>query len=92
MDTENLERAGLTKTEADVYLVLLRLGTTSTGDVIKQGKVSRSKVYDVLERLKRRGLATEVTKNNVKYFEATDPDRIIDYLNVKKNEINIFFN
>ena len=39
--------------------------------------------------MKRRGLATEVTKNNVKYFEATDPDRIIDYLNVKKNEINI---
>jgi len=68
-------------------LTLLKLGNTTSGDIIKESAVSRSKVYDVLERLKQRGLATEVTKENVRYFEATDPRRIIDYLNLKKNDI-----
>jgi HTH-type transcriptional regulator, sugar sensing transcriptional regulator len=88
MDIETLESIGLTKGESKVYLTLIKLGNTSTGAIIKESKVSRSKVYDVLERLKQKGLVTEVTKQNVKFFEATDPKRIIDYLEIKKEDLN----
>ena len=88
MDSETLESIGLTKGEANVYLTLVRLGNTSTGAIIKESNVSRSKVYDVLERLKQKGLVTEVTKQNVKFFEATDPKRIIEYLEIKKEDLD----
>jgi sugar-specific transcriptional regulator TrmB len=88
MDSEALQTIGLTKGEATTYLTLLKLGNTSTGAIIKESKVSRSKVYDVLERLKQKGLATEVTKQNVKFFEATNPNKIITYLETKKQNIN----
>ncbi len=87
MDTETLVDIGLTKGEADVYVTLLKLGNTTSGNIIKLSKVSRSKVYDVLERLKQKGLATEMIKENVRYFEAADPKRILDYLHIKKEDI-----
>ncbi len=87
MDSETLTSIGLTKGEADVYLTLLKLGNTSSGSIIKESKVSRSKVYDVLERLKQKGLVSSVIKENVQYFEAADPKRILDYLQLKKEDI-----
>lgn len=88
MNKEILQSIGLTPSETDVYLTLLKIGNTSTGALITQAKVSRSKVYDVLERLKQKGFVTEMTKENVRYFEATDPSNIIDYLKTKKEDID----
>ncbi len=87
MDIETVMSIGLTKGEAKVYLTLLKVGNTTSGRIINESRVSRSKVYDVLERLKQKGLAIEVIKENVKYFEATDPKRILEYLQIKKEEI-----
>jgi sugar-specific transcriptional regulator TrmB len=87
MNEETLMQIGLTKGEANVYLTLLQTGCTSTGKLIAESTVSRSKVYDVLERLKQKGLVSEVTKGNVRFFEACDPKRIIDFLENKKNDI-----
>ncbi len=87
MNTETLSKIGLTKGESNVYITLLKLGNTSTGQLIRDSNVSRSKVYDVLERLKQKGLVTEVTKRNIRFFEATNPKRILDYLNYQKEDI-----
>ncbi len=83
-----LQKIGLTKGEIKVYISLLELGSTTTGDIIKKSKVSGSKVYEVLERLMNKGLASAVIKNNVKYFEATKPERILDYLDERKKNID----
>ena len=88
MNQKVLESIGLTRGEADVYLTLLKAGNTTSGLLIKESGVSRSKVYDVLERLKQKGFVSEVIKENTRYFEATDPSRIIDYLNSKKAELD----
>ena len=65
---EILQRIGLTRGESEVYITLLKTGNTSSGRLIKDSGVSRSKVYEVLERLKQKGLVTEMIKQNVKYF------------------------
>lgn len=88
MDIKILETIGLTKGEAQLYITLLKTGNTTSGKLINESGVSRSKVYDVLERLKQKGLVTEIIKENVRYFEATDPSRIKDYLSLKKKEID----
>ena len=82
-----LRKIGLTDGEIAVYTSLLELGSTSTGAIIKKSGVSGSKVYEVLNRLIKKGLANKVTKNGVKHFEAVRPERIIDYLDEKEVEI-----
>ena len=60
MDTKILENIGFTKGEIRVYLAMLDLGNTTTGPIILKSKVARSKVYEILERLKEKGLISEV--------------------------------
>jgi sugar-specific transcriptional regulator TrmB len=83
-----LQSIGLTEGEIKIYLALLELGSTTTWNLTKKSKISGSKVYEVLDRLINKGLASFIIKNNVKYFEASPPERIIDYLNEKNNQIN----
>jgi len=85
---EVLEKAGLTKSEIKVYLALLELGSTSKGPLVKKARITSSKVYEVLDKLMDKGLASYILKNKVKYFKAAPPNRIKDYLEEKKEEIN----
>jgi len=55
--------------------------------VTKKSNISGSKVYEVLERLINKGLANFVIKNNIKYFESTSPEKILNYLNEKTEQI-----
>ncbi|MDP6294142.1 MAG: helix-turn-helix domain-containing protein [Candidatus Woesearchaeota archaeon] len=87
MQTALLENIGFTKGEIKVYLALLELGNTTTGPLILKSHVARSKVYEILERLKEKGLVTDVTKENARYFEATSPARIEDYINQKSKAL-----
>jgi len=88
MDSKILESVGLTKSEIKLYITLLKIGNTTSGDLIKKSEVSRSKVYDVLEKLKKKGFVSEIIKENIRHFEATDPSKITDYLILRKNEID----
>lgn len=87
MIQQALKQIGLTEGEIKVYLSLLELGVSTTWDITKKSKVSGSKVYEVLERLKEKGLVSFIIKNNVKYFEASSPDKILSYLEDKKTQI-----
>lgn len=82
-----LRQIGLTAGEIRVYLSLLELGSSTTGNITKHAGISGSKVYEVLDRLQEKGLASSVTKNNVKHFDAAGPERILDYLEEKKESI-----
>lgn len=89
MDIESiLEDIGLTKNEIKIYLALLELGSTTTGPIIKKTGIHASKVYDGLERLADKGLVSYVIIANTKHFKAVNPDRILDFLEEKKNIIN----
>ncbi len=82
-----LEEIGLSKNEIKIYLVLLKLGSTTTGAIIKQTGIHNSKVYDGLERLIAKGLVTYVVAANTKHFTAVNPDRLLDFLEDKKKLI-----
>ena len=82
-----LENIGFTKGEVKVYLALLEIGNTSSGHLILKADVARSKVYEILEKLKEKGLVSESVKNNTKYFQAASPERIIDYIRTKEKKL-----
>ena len=87
MDTRVLEELGLTPGEVKVYLALVGLGETTTGPIVDESGVSISKVYPILNRLAKRGLASHIMKGKVKHFKAADPKRLLDYLAEKENTL-----
>ncbi|MFH1447878.1 MAG: helix-turn-helix domain-containing protein [Candidatus Micrarchaeota archaeon] len=87
MEMQVLERIGLTKGEIKVYFSLLELGPTTTGPLVDASGVSSSKIYLVLDRLMKKGLASYSIQARKKHFEAADPRMIIDYLEEREKEI-----
>jgi len=87
MDIAPLLEIGLTQGEAKVYLALLRLGESKTGRLAKEAGVSSSKVYKILDRLEKKGLAGHVLRQRVKFFTGVQPRRILDYLDERESEV-----
>ncbi|MFH1977981.1 MAG: helix-turn-helix domain-containing protein [Candidatus Aenigmatarchaeota archaeon] len=87
MDVEPLRKLGLTEGEIKVYLALLRLGETTSGPIVDESRVSVSKVYTILNRLSQKGLVSHIVKRKTKYFIPADPDRLVVYLQEKKEEM-----
>lgn len=75
-----LSKAGLTENESRVYTALLRAGSTTAGPLIKELGMHRAAVYDTLDKLIEKGLVSFVIKANRKYFEAQDPDRLVEFM------------
>ena len=87
MDSKLLEDIGLTEGEAKVYLALLKLGESKTGVLASTAEVSSSKVYKILSRLEKKGLAGHVLRGDVKFFSAVEPKRILDYMDEKQEQL-----
>lgn len=87
MDTKSLEKIGLTSGEIKVYLAMLQLGQSTAGPIVDESQVTRSKIYDILERLKNKGLVSYIIKNSTKYFSAASPTNLVGYLENKEDEI-----
>jgi sugar-specific transcriptional regulator TrmB len=87
MDTNLLESLGLTHNEAIAYLTLTKIGTSKTGNLLKESKLNTGKIYEILESLKNKGLVSETEINNVKHFTASTPDKLLDYIEEKKKNI-----
>lgn len=88
MDTKALEEIGLTPGEVKVYLALLKIGQSSTGAIAKESQVSRSKLYNILDKLAKKGLVGHLMKGGITYFKAMEPKRIIDYMEEKNKQFN----
>ena len=89
MNLESLQELGLTDGEIKVYIALLGLGETTSGPIVKEAKVSLSKVYLILEKLSQKGLVANIVKNGVKYFRASSPTRLLDYLREKEDKLKL---
>lgn len=88
MHTAQLEQIGLTKNQAAVYISLLKLGSTTAQNIIKESGLHRSRVYDSLERLEDLGLVSFVVKDFKKYFQAASPEKLLGYIEEKKEIVN----
>ncbi len=82
-----LERLGLTRNEAKVYLSLLKRGQTTAGVLVKESGLHRSRVYESLEMLSQKGLVGYVVKDFKRHFQAAKPEVLLDFLEEKKRMI-----
>ncbi len=79
-----LTELGLGKNEAAVYLELLQLELTTVGPIVKRTKLHRQLVYEALEGLIERGLATRVSKNRRKHYQASSPEKLRSMLEQRR--------
>ena len=87
MDIKILEEIGFTQGEIKVYMALIQLGESTIGPLSQKAKVTPAKVYPILEKLKEKGLITYVIKIRTKYFQALNPNRILDYMEDKEKRL-----
>lgn len=81
-----LKFLGLTKIEAKIYLVLLKLGMSKAGQISKEIQINRTTTYDSLRRLLDKGLVSYVVQANTKVYEATNPEIILELVKEKEKE------
>tara|TARA_Y100000310_G_scaffold319607_1_gene375067 strand:- start:358 stop:1113 length:756 start_codon:yes stop_codon:yes gene_type:complete len=89
MNTDALRKIGLTENEIIIYLDLLKSGSSTAYEVGKRTDIYRVHVYDKVEQLMSKGLVTHIYKGAKKYFQATDPSKIKQYLEDKRRELEI---
>ncbi len=87
MEEDTLRRIGLTDGEVRAYLALLHLGQSPVGPVVREARVSSSKIYELLDKLVQKGLVTSIQEGGKRQFRTTSPRKIFDLLAARKKEI-----
>lgn len=87
MDNSILKDAGLTDGEAKVYISLLELGSSSTGPIMEKSRIARSIIYHILEKLIDKGLVSYIINEKTKYFQASSPKKLLEYMEERKSMI-----
>jgi len=87
MDIHAMQEAGLTEGEAKVYLALMELGPSTTGPIIEKAHVAKSIIYQLLDKLIQKGLVAYITKEKTKYFQASDPHKLIEYMETNEKKL-----
>lgn len=64
---------GLTEGEKKVYKSLIKLKSATTGPLYRLAGVSQSKVYEILNRLSKKGLAASIIKQGKTYWHPANP-------------------
>jgi len=82
-----LEEFGLSEAEARIYLALLETGSTLAGPIIKKTGLHRGTTYQILQRLKEKGLVSSIIKGKKQYFEPASPDRLMDVLKEREEKL-----
>jgi sugar-specific transcriptional regulator TrmB len=87
MDITQLSKIGLTPGEIKVYLALVRYGSQSKSPLSSKADISSSKVYEIMGKLIKKGLASSFLRNNVTYYSASDPIFLGKYIEGKEKEL-----
>jgi len=79
----NLTSLGLTKNEAKAYHSLVRLGKSSARLIAEDSGIPRSKVYETLDLLEKRGIIKNVAGSDPTLFDPAPVDAALDHLEEK---------
>jgi sugar-specific transcriptional regulator TrmB len=82
-----LEKIGFSPNEIKVYLTLNKNGSTKAGKIAKLAHIDRSSAYNSLKSLQEKGMVSYVMIGQIKFFQATGPRRILDYLKEQEDDV-----
>jgi sugar-specific transcriptional regulator TrmB len=70
---KELENIGLSKKEAQVYMVCLKKGASSAFKIAQMTAIPTTTVYNIVKRLVNKGLVSVVPRRSKKYYEVNNP-------------------
>ncbi len=82
-----LREAGLTENEAEVYSALLEIGPKTASTLARKTGLHRRLVYDITDRLIKKGIIGYIIENKKKIFHASNPKRILEILREKQEAV-----
>lgn len=89
MDKETaLQEFGLSDKEVKVYLTMLPLGSINLQEIAKRIDLPRTTIYNTLNYLTAKGIVSFIVKKGVRFYEAANPEKLIEKINEKKELIN----
>jgi sugar-specific transcriptional regulator TrmB len=77
----------LTSGEEKVYEALVIFKSSTTGPLYKHANVSQSKIIDILNRLKKKGLAASIIKEGKTYWHPANPTIYLKKINEELEEL-----
>lgn len=84
---ESLEELGLAEGEAQVYLHLWKHRNVKVSEIASHTRLHRTTIYDFLEKLMTKGLASYTIQNNVRHYSPTQPEKLFDFIREKEGII-----
>jgi sugar-specific transcriptional regulator TrmB len=83
---EQLEKIGLSRQEATMYLNTLKLGIAKASEIARKANMKREAAYYTLKLLREKGFISEVIKSGVKHYSAASPKKILETIEEEKQE------
>ncbi|PIN76856.1 hypothetical protein COV17_00730 [Candidatus Woesearchaeota archaeon CG10_big_fil_rev_8_21_14_0_10_36_11] len=90
MYQEILQKTGLSLNESKIYEALLYLGEANTNKISVKSKVHRRNVYDSLNKLIEKGLASETFIKGERFFKAINPERLKEMIKEREEALDSF--
>jgi sugar-specific transcriptional regulator TrmB len=84
---EILEKLGFEDKEERIYLSLLKRGKSTASEISEDSGVERTLCYSILQKLIDKAVVSYVVENNVKYFFAAPPQKLLEDLEEKRQEL-----
>ena len=84
---DSLEKVGLSNNEVKVYLFLVDYGQSKAGRIAKETGIQRSSAYAAINSLTYKGLISYARIGEVKFFQATSPKRLMEFIKEKEDLI-----
>ncbi len=88
MKEQILMDLGLSQNESKIYLSLLETGFSNPTKIAEASGVHRVNVYDSVNKLKEKGLISEVVKEGKRCFQAAPPESLKNILREKEMQLN----
>lgn len=84
---ETLIKTGLSNSEVSIYLTILQNGPISAGKTAQISGNYKANTYQIISKLKDRGLLMESKEGNTKVYESLSPNILLDKINETKSDL-----
>jgi sugar-specific transcriptional regulator TrmB len=82
-----LEEIGLTNGEIKIYFALAKEGKLGKSELSVKSGVSSSKVYEIAEKLVKKGLVGKIKNNGKIIYQINNPDALMNFMEEREKRI-----
>jgi len=82
--TKELQTLGITKSEAEIYLAILKLGESKVSSIASETGINRRNIYDSLSTLIDKGLIFQIIGEKEGIYAAVSPEKLFQLVQSKE--------